>query len=80
MNFRNRLKNLETRMIGNNFGFCNCVKEIETVLILPKLEGEPVADSPEDFYVPEFCEICEKRNADAFECTFIIAPKNKDEH
>ncbi len=80
MNILSRLKKIESRIIGNNSEFCDCVKEIQTFLILPSLENESVREPTEETDAPEFCETCRKRNPKTIEATFTITTRTLDEH
>jgi hypothetical protein len=73
MNIQNRLKKLQSQIIGNDSNFCGCVKEIRTVVIYPGANGEPIQEPPEDYDTPEFCATCGKPNAEPLHVT--ISPK-----
>ena len=74
MNIKNRLTKLQREIIGNDSEFCNCEKEIRTVVIYPGANGEPIREPPEDYDTPERCESCGKPNPEPIEATFVIKP------
>ncbi len=65
---------MESRIIGSNFEFCGCEKEYRAYILLPGADGEPIREPAEDYYTPERCEKCGKRNGEPLGATFVIKP------
>jgi len=74
MNIKNRLKKLQSQIIGNDSEFCGCEKEIRNVVIEPDANGEPIREPPDDYDTPDRCETCGKRNRKQIRTTFVIEP------
>lgn len=58
MNIKNRLKKLQSQIIGNDSEFCGCQREWRTNVILPSLDGE--AEDARETLPPEVCDHCRK--------------------
>lgn len=63
--------------IGGRSEFCGCQKKIQTVLILPSLDGATVSEPTEEKGATEFCARCRKREAEPLEVTFVIRSENE---
>ncbi len=79
MNILNRLKKIESRVVGNNSEFCGCEKAYRCYVIYPGANGEPIREPAEDYDTPERCETCGKRNQEPIESTFVIKPRLETE-
>ena len=65
MKILNRLKKLQSEIIGNDSEFCACQKEVKFKIIT----------SPEDdIETVDICQICNKPLSEAFRFTFTINP------
>jgi hypothetical protein len=74
------LKQLHSRVIGNDSNFCDCTTEFTTVVIVPSpdggkmtLDGKPYIEPAED-ESPKICEVCGKPNREPLNITFNINP------
>ena len=78
MNIKNRLKRLQSQVIKEGSEFCDCEKEIRTVVLIPTADGGKTTLNGETYEEPpEFCETCGKPNHDPFRFTFTINPDLK---
>jgi hypothetical protein len=63
MNIKNRLKKIQRQVIKEDSEFCDCEKEIITVVLIPTADGGQTTLSGEPYTEPpEFCETCGKPN------------------
>ncbi len=75
MNIKNRLKKLQSQIIGNDSEFCGCETELQTVVLIPTADGGKQTLHGETYEEPpEFCATCGKRNVEPLHFTFIINP------
>ncbi len=75
MNIKNRLKKLQTQIIGNDSEFCGCETELQTVILIPTADGGKRTLHGETYEEPpEFCDACGKRNVEPLNATFTINP------
>lgn len=68
---------MERRIIGQQSEFCLCAKEIRFYVIEPNADGGAVREPAEDYYTPEFCQTCGRRNPQPLEFTFVITNWNE---
>jgi hypothetical protein len=76
MSIKNRLKKLQSQIIGNDSNFCGCDKEPQIIVLIPTADGKgKTIDGKPYIEPPEFCQMCGKPNAEPLHATFTISTK-----
>lgn len=79
MNIKNRLKKLQSQIIGNDSEFCDCQKEPHITVIIPTADGKgKTVDGKPYIEPPEFCRTCGKSNPETVHTTFVIKPPEEN--
>ncbi len=75
MNIKNRLKRLQSRIIGNDSNFCDCQKEPQITILIPTPDGGKTTLDGKHYIEPaKICATCGKPNPEPFHTTFVIKP------
>lgn len=79
MNIKNRLKLLQSRIIKEDSNFCDCLKELQIIVLVPTADGKgKTIDGKPYIEPPEFCATCGKSNSETVHTTFVIKPPEEN--
>ncbi len=75
MNIQNRMRKMESQIIKEDSEFCDCEKEPQIIVLIPTADGKvKMIDGKPNAEPPEFCQTCNKPNAEPLRVTFTINP------